>query len=180
MIQRANMMVTRVWLHSFHEVILFCNRSDALCKTNNHRTVEPFYKNGTKTEWNVNVILSHTVLTQTSETYPSTILTFYITFWVLADNKLTAIFQVHYWVRCDFSTIIQSPDIWPSFYIVQFIYQKLFHITKWLHNHLSCAVPAFYATHSLYTAQLESAEQWGDHCELLSRWLWNPPAGRNI
>ena len=43
-----------------HEVVTFCNRADTVCRTV-RRTVESFYKNGTKTERNVNIIKSHTV-----------------------------------------------------------------------------------------------------------------------
>ena len=76
-IQRANSMVTRVRLRSFQsptnasvispvsdrsvarKIVTFCNRS-AVCRTV-RITVKLFYKNGTKTEWNVNIIKSHTV-----------------------------------------------------------------------------------------------------------------------
>ena len=42
-----------------HGIAMFCNRSDAVRKTGNRRTVESFYKN--ETEQNVNIILSPTV-----------------------------------------------------------------------------------------------------------------------
>ena len=41
-----------------HKSVTFCNRSTV------SRTVESFYKNGTKTEQNINIIKSHTVHVQ--------------------------------------------------------------------------------------------------------------------
>ena len=76
-IQRVNLMATQIRLRSFqsstnasvvssvsdrsvaHEIVTFCNHS-AVHRTVG-RTVESFYTNGTKTEWNVNIIKSHTV-----------------------------------------------------------------------------------------------------------------------
>ena len=81
-IHLANTMVTWVWLRSFqsstivrvvsqvsnhsvsHKIVSFCNRSDILRKRTAHthrRTVKSFHWNGTKTEWNVNIIPSHSV-----------------------------------------------------------------------------------------------------------------------